>query len=613
MTGMRRNVDEDWREPPNSGVSVIKYVTGTHWTQMAQVADRNRVPMVVGGKLSFGDGQTITQLVEFVKGPLSRLGSETTLQWKVEGDQLVMTQVRNGSATSRQARWKRLDNPTPVKHPLIGTWQRQSFKVESGTWREHRDDMVMLKSITGGHWNWVAFNADTREVTNVFFGEAKLDDTHYREVVRHGSEGLLNKEQVFTWDIEDDVFHQSGKLSTGNELEEKFARVTTAMPKVQPSAAQQRRPNAFGRQRNARAALVSYMQIPEGGEELYLNVERLWKKRHQASKQAGAIRDWVLFKVERVGNEQAPYQYATMTFMGRPSRTEQIRVRYSPDEREIMDKTQEARTLLRTDFWQLGATAMPQRSLKQAGDQVRMGFMKSRDAQAHFALERDVYRKVWRERANLGDIHNWSIWRRRSGNRLNEEEPPFNLVGMISYPKSGAKRGSRYAQLDAARTVFPNETEEQLVAKLGQAKDLRDVFAYETWTIVDHTFDTESPSIPTQTPEVDEARLEREWAKLAGVWRAEHPNGAYRIKRISRGQEILEEYDSDGELRRRLTSEMKIERKHGLNFFTVRDGLPNEYTSIYRVRDGKWYEQLRGIFPGSRIEPDRFLIYQRVE
>jgi hypothetical protein len=60
-----------------------------------------------------------------------------------------------------------------------------------------------------------------------------------------------------------------------------------------------------------------------------------------------------------------------------------------------------------------------------------------------------------------------------------------------------------------------------------------------------------------------------------------------------------------------------------LNFFTVRDWTPvdvpnaeprrGSYTSIYKVHEGKWYEQLRGIFANSEQPPNAFLIYDRIE
>ena len=58
---------------------------------------------------------------------------------------------------------------------------------------------------------------------------------------------------------------------------------------------------------------------------------------------------------------------------------------------------------------------------------------------------------------------------------------------------------------------------------------------------------------------------------------------------------------------------MKLDRHNGLNFFTVRIGTPGEYTSIYKVYNGKWYEQLRGIFAEGNGAPDAFLIYERVK
>jgi hypothetical protein len=105
-----------------------------------------------------------------------------------------------------------------------------------------------------------------------------------------------------------------------------------------------------------------------------------------------------------------------------------------------------------------------------------------------------------------------------------------------------------------------------------------------------------------------------EWSKLSGVWKATMPRGNYRIKRISKGTEVLELYNAEGELLRSATTDMKIERYKGLNFFTVRIGTPLEYTSIYKVHDGKWYEQLRGIFSDTDgPAPNLFIIYEPVE
>ena len=105
-----------------------------------------------------------------------------------------------------------------------------------------------------------------------------------------------------------------------------------------------------------------------------------------------------------------------------------------------------------------------------------------------------------------------------------------------------------------------------------------------------------------------------EWSKLVGVWKATREDGTYRIKRITKGNEVLENYSAQGELLSSRKSDMKLDRHYGLNFFTVRIGTPYEWTSIYKVYNGKWYEQLRGIFAeGDQVAPDAFLIYERVK
>jgi hypothetical protein len=162
--------------------------------------------------------------------------------------------------------------------------------------------------------------------------------------------------------------------------------------------------------------------------------------------------------------------------------------------------------------------------------------------------------------------------------------------------------------------------------------------AYETWTIVDST----GPPRATDDGESDVAAGDvtapnqhesaadwesAEWGKLTGAWRAPLPNGEYRVKRISPGKEILEVYDADGNLLRESECDMFLSRASGLNFFTVNNrrrvgsagdagvrGAGPSYTSIYKVHDGKWYEQLRGIFAeNENLRPDMFLVYERLE
>jgi hypothetical protein len=100
--------------------------------------------------------------------------------------------------------------------------------------------------------------------------------------------------------------------------------------------------------------------------------------------------------------------------------------------------------------------------------------------------------------------------------------------------------------------------------------------------------------------------------KLECSWKHTNSNGNYRIKRISPYKEILEFYNKEGEKQNSFTLPMRIEIKGGLNhFYSLHsDGT---YHGIYKVKEGRWYEQLRGMFRGVRGQPDGFLIYDKIE
>ncbi|MBB77009.1 MAG: hypothetical protein CMJ75_21085 [Planctomycetaceae bacterium] len=103
-----------------------------------------------------------------------------------------------------------------------------------------------------------------------------------------------------------------------------------------------------------------------------------------------------------------------------------------------------------------------------------------------------------------------------------------------------------------------------------------------------------------------------EWKKLEGSWKHVHKNGSHRIKRITKNKEVLEWYDTDGKLKGTNASPMRIEIKEGVSHCYVYHPR-GTYHSESKVHDGKWYEQLRGVFRNAKSAPDKFLVYERTE
>jgi len=109
-----------------------------------------------------------------------------------------------------------------------------------------------------------------------------------------------------------------------------------------------------------------------------------------------------------------------------------------------------------------------------------------------------------------------------------------------------------------------------------------------------------------------EAWLVKEWQALTGKWRYDYANGGYRTKTVSLGKVVFENFNAEGTRTHRSEDPTRLFKANGISFFTEikKQG---EYTAPYIIKDGKWYEQSRGIYSGNNSDPARFFIYEKVD
>jgi hypothetical protein len=109
-----------------------------------------------------------------------------------------------------------------------------------------------------------------------------------------------------------------------------------------------------------------------------------------------------------------------------------------------------------------------------------------------------------------------------------------------------------------------------------------------------------------------EAWLVKEWQALIGKWRYDYANGGYRTKTVSLNKVVFENFNAEGTRTHRSEDPTRLFKANGISFFTEikKQG---EYTAPYIIKDGKWYEQSRGIYSGNNSDPARFFIYEKVD
>jgi hypothetical protein len=223
-------------------------------------------------------------------------------------------------------------------------------------------------------------------------------------------------------------------------------------------------------------------------------------------------------------------------------------------------------------------------------DKVRIEFgqMVPREGkeQAYVALERDYFSKLWQSHLGFDfSFTGWSMMKEIASTGVTPEAP---YITIRTYRSD--KPSPTAAQWEAFRKTslkLPEGT------NMGALRE----FTNTTYRGV-HTSDA------TRSPEA------KAWSDLVGTWTARNPNGGWRTKTISPFIEQIQYFGPDGKMGGEQRKPMSIRHIKGLNYFSAHMSGGN-YTSIFDVHDGKWYEQSRSIFEEASGQPDRFFIYSK--
>ena len=106
-----------------------------------------------------------------------------------------------------------------LRAALVGTWEHVSADIPKGVRR--------LKFITPTHYSWVQY-AEDGAVQYTAGGTWALVDGKFAEKCEFASRGverLRGKEMSFTAEVKDGIWHHSGTLATGFQVDEKWQRV----------------------------------------------------------------------------------------------------------------------------------------------------------------------------------------------------------------------------------------------------------------------------------------------------------------------------------------------------------------------------------------------------
>ena len=338
---------------------------------------------------------------------------------------------------------------------------------------------------------------------------------------------------------------------------------------------------------------VDKMKVKEGMETDYLEIERQWKEIHEKLMTDGKQLSWSLWKPK---DENLGYDYVTvhtydsLDSMDAPYNWKAIGESIGADKLEsILQRTPKTREKTGSELWKLEGWTRPGANVLP--DVISIGFMTPADGKdsQYAQMESQYFSKFWEAVTNADDsILGWQFSRLlfSDGEKVDYKYYTLHLKDSSKKPIDQEERGNIWNKINPD---FPSNV---------NMNELRQMKGIDLELVI-----RADPS---------SSAINKEWQKLQGSWKHTYEDGRYRIKRISQYKEVLENYSKDGIKQGSNVSPMKIEIKNGLKFFySIHSN--GTWRSIYHIKDGKWYEQLRGIFGETNAKPNDFMVYEKTD
>lgn len=165
-----------------------------------------------GGSWSM-EGNTVSETVEFDTENPERVGSTTSFEVEISGDELRIKDV--------PLVWKRIDDGGPGD--LSGAWlisgRMRDGEIQK---RDTNRPRKTMKILSGTRFQWIAYNTETKEFMGTGGGTYTTVDGKYTENIEFFSrdDSRVGASLQFDYELKDGDWHHSGLSSKGKSIYE---------------------------------------------------------------------------------------------------------------------------------------------------------------------------------------------------------------------------------------------------------------------------------------------------------------------------------------------------------------------------------------------------------
>ena len=203
---------------------VIKIVQDGYFALGSKDLSNNEFLGAAGGELSLED-ETLTEIRDFDTYDAENIGTEQEYNISWEGENRM--EISDGMTTKI---WERVSDESDA---LTGNWVITGRKRNGEINTMTPGDRRTVKILSGGRFQWIAFNSATKEFNGSGGGTYTAENGKYIENIEFFSRDAsrVGASLDFEYEVKDGKWHHKGKSSKGDPIYEIWSPYNEAYQK----------------------------------------------------------------------------------------------------------------------------------------------------------------------------------------------------------------------------------------------------------------------------------------------------------------------------------------------------------------------------------------------
>ncbi|MFD2034458.1 hypothetical protein ACFSKL_06630 [Belliella marina] len=224
-----QSLDGAWKMTYQNGQEVkdktyIKIYQDGYFSFGVKENEGNKFVSAGGGEYSLRDNY-YTETYDFYTDDKELVGMMVEFSLDTVDGKIVVSTEKAGNALVEI--WERVSD---AKDDLTRNWVITGRKRDEEISRSTPGARRTIKILSGGHFQWVAFNSETKEFSGTGGGTYTAEDGKYVENIAFFSrdDSRVGASLEFSYEVIDGEWHHSGMSSTGNPIYEIWSKYKDA-------------------------------------------------------------------------------------------------------------------------------------------------------------------------------------------------------------------------------------------------------------------------------------------------------------------------------------------------------------------------------------------------